>query len=332
MKNISIYIFLAISILVGLPACSEDDFGETIFDTTESELDPSSYSYPFDCWLRDNFLNGYNLDFRYRMQDVGTDMSYNLVPATYENSIDMALLLKYLWLDAYNEVGSESFMKENSPRIVHLIGSPAFNPVNGTMVLGLAEGGLKISLFRCNALDYTDIAMMNEYYFKTMHHEFAHILHQKKTYPKEFRTLSSNYYEPNKWQERDEKVVASLGFVSPYGGSQEREDFVEVIANYIVKTDADWSQILDWASKGWKLQGSAYVESEDTDGVDGKAVILQKLGICRTWLADAWGIDLDKLRESVQRRQATIDIVELRKELDQYRALRSETKNADNKK
>lgn len=319
MKNLLFYMGLVISMMLGLSSCKEDDFTDSIFDVESAELDPTSYTYPFDKWLYEEFLKGYNLDFRYKMQDVGTDMNYNLVPATYQNSIDMALLLKYLWLDAYNEVADAQFMKANSPRIVHLIGSPAFNPVNGTMTLGTAEGGLKISLFRVNDLNYSNVEMLNEFYFKTMHHEFAHILHQKKTYPKEFNEISVSFYEPSKWQDRDDRVVASLGFVTPYGSSQSREDFVEVIANYIVKPEADWNQILDWASKGWVLKDGVYVEGEDTDGVNGKEVILQKLSICRNWLASAWNIDLDKLRETVQFRQDNIDIVELRKQIDKYK-------------
>lgn len=326
MKKLLFYIVLLLTAISATVGCSEDDFSESIFDTTVSKLDPNSYSYPFDCWLRDSFLVDYNLDFRYRMQHVGTDMNYNLVPTRYENAIDMALLLKYLWLDAYNEVADADFMSENSPRIVHLIGSPAFNPVNGTMILGLAEGGLKISLFRCNELDYTDVPMMNEFYFKTMHHEFAHILHQKKVYPKEFNEISTSHYEPKNWQDRDERVVASLGFASPYGGSETREDFVEIIANYIVKPDADWNQLLEWASKGWDVTLDAYGKpvsvteaAEDRDGVDGKEVILQKLAICKVWLKDAWRIDLDQLRATVQKRQAEIDIQELRKQIDSYK-------------
>lgn len=51
------------------------------------------------------------------------------------------------------------------------------------MVLGTAEGGMKITLYNVNDInpDKIDINLLNEYYFQTMHHEFAHILHQTKT-------------------------------------------------------------------------------------------------------------------------------------------------------
>lgn len=299
--------------LISIVACNNtsDELGPTIFDTVDHGLDSTSYSFKLDSYLNINFLKPYNLTFIYRLEDKGTDMNYNLVPATYENSKKMAVLIKYLWFDVYGKMVNPEFLKSYGPRTIQLIGSPAYNPVNGTMLLGLAEGGMKISLFRVNELDINDIETLNEFYFKTMHHEFAHILHQKKTYPKEFNLISYANYEPFSWQDRDERVAQSLGFVSPYAGSQTREDFVETIANYIVKTDAQWNTILTNASKGWTVSGTTVTEGTDTDGVDGKAVILQKLSICRAWLKDSWNIDIDLLRQEVQIRQANINMTVL---------------------
>ena len=304
---------MAILLLSFFVACSTEELGPTIFESSSKELDSTSYTYHFDKFLNDSYLKTYNLQFRYKMQDMGTDMNYNLVPATLDNSKKIAVLVKYLWFDVYAKVVNPDFLKLYGPRIIHLIGSPAYNPANGTILLGLAEGGLKVSLFRINSIDPSDIEMMNEYYFKTMHHEFAHILHQTKTYPKEFNLISYKNYEPFSWQDRDEKIAASLGFASSYGSSQTREDFVEIIANYIVKTDTQWNQLMDDASKGWKVviddKGeSSIIETPDIDGINGKEVILRKLSICRTWLADSWNVDLDALRKEVQIRQSNIQL------------------------
>lgn len=291
-----------------LVSCTDETLGPSIFDTTGSTLDSTSYTYAFDKFLYNNYLVPYNLEFAYKMKDVETDMDYNLVPASLENSEEIAVLCKYLWFDVYAQVVDSSFLKKYGPRMIHLIGSPAYNPANGTMILGLAEGGIKISMLNVNRINTSDPDMLNEYYFKTMHHEFAHILHQTKQYPVDFNLISYKNYDPYSWQDRTDQEAASLGFVSPYGSSANREDFVEIIANYIVKTDAQWNLVLDYASKGWTITNSAVVETTDIDGVDGKAVILKKLGICRTWLKDAWGVDLDSLRSTVQYRQAHIDM------------------------
>lgn len=367
MKYISSLALAAIALL-GAASCSEDDLGPTIFPDVEDELDPTSYTYKFDKWLKDAYLTPYNLDFRYKMQDVGTDMNYNLVPASYDKAVDLAVLTKYLWFDVYDKLAGEDFLKSYGPRIIHLIGSPAFNPQTGTMVLGLAEGGIKVSLFRVNELDNSNFAAMNEYYFKTMHHEFSHILHQTKTIPTEFQTISNGKYDDNNWQDQWEPRINSLGIVTNYGSSQMREDFAETIANYITLTDEDWELIYKNAARGWEAPGgeddldaSVYycwyyyknndatgsklyaVDSQvqettdesgnvsyslksspntvvyavqDKDGVDGVATLKQKINVCRTWFKDEWGVDLDALREEVQKRQKNYDINALRKQVE----------------
>ena len=256
------YIFgsaLVIAIGCGFASCSEDDLGESIFDTTDGGLDPDSYTYNFDKWLLENYTQVYNLDFCYKMKDIATDMDYNLVPATYDKSVDLAVLTKYLWFDVYRDLVGVKFLQQYGPRIIHLIGSTAINPASQTEILGLAEGGLKVSLFRVNLLDTDDFEQLNEKYFKTMHHEFAHILHQTKTYPKEFDLITASHYEPFDWQSRNGGVVASLGFTTNYASSQAREDFAETIANYITRTDDQWNLTLWMAERNWK----AVDESEE---------------------------------------------------------------------
>jgi len=376
MKKIKYYIsslLLMATVALTMTSCGEESLGETIFPDVDETLDSSSYTYKLDKFVKTNYLDVYNLQFLYKMADISTNMNYNLVPATYENSIDLAVLCKYLWFDVYDKIAEDGsdFLKSYGPRIILLIGSPAYNASSGTEIVGLAEGGVKISLFKVNAMNINDFEMMNEYYFKTMHHEFAHILHQTKTYPSEFNTLSVGHYDSNNWQSRGEGVVASLGFVSTYASSEYREDFAETIANYIVKTDAQWNRILELAARGWAsdvaddvtadfycyyyypdndhnqslvyvTENQVYIETdedgnehkywgrnnrdpegnrievfdvEDTDGIDGAAVIEQKVQIARQWLADVWGVDLDALRQEVQERQLNYDIKELRKQV-----------------
>lgn len=302
MKKNVLNILLIGCILSLLTACGDDDFTDSIFIDPDP-LDPTADTYKFDVWLEENYRVPYNLEFAYKLKDVESDFDYNLVPTKLEQSKKMAILIKYLWFDVYNDVVSEEFLKEHGPRFIHLIGSPAYNPVHGTVLLGTAEGGIKITLYQCNELDVTDIDHMNYYYFQTMHHEFAHILHQKKTYPKEFETYSAGYYTTNAWTETTESQAASLGFVTPYGSSQPREDFVEVIANYIVKSDSEWNRILDLAAKPGINNNGIEVD----DPLDGEAIIITKLGIAKKWLLEAWNVDLDALRAEVQERQKHVD-------------------------
>jgi len=356
MQGLNKYLLVCAAFAVMLLfSCREDELTSTIFNNdSEDVLDPTSYTYGLDSFLVENYLKPYNMRFIYKMQDKGTDMNYNLVPATFEKSKQMAVLTKYLWTDVYDKIAGFNFLKKNGPRIIHLIGSPAYNPTSGTILLGLAEGGLKVSLFRVNELDVrsvdaASVDVLNEYYFKTMHHEFAHILHQTKIYPKTFNEFSYKDYNPLGWQDRHENITFSLGFVSPYAGSQTREDWVEVIANYIVKTDEWWEQTYAKAAKGWRQidksdPSKGVVDYEDVevvdangnvvidpstgqpqterriiqgseDGVAGEVVIRQKLDMAKEWMLTEWGVSLDSLRKEVQYRQAHINIDSLLQQL-----------------
>ncbi len=287
-------------------SCSkEDEFAGSIFNTKDT-LSVNSETYSFDMWLRESYLIPYNLDFRYKLQDVGSDQDYNLVPTSFVKAQQMAKLVKYLWFDVYGTIVGPEFLKENGPRIIHLIGSPAYNPISGTILLGTAEGGLKVTLYRCNELDPTNVDQLNEYYFKTMHHEFAHILHQKRNYPVEFGLISKGNYNPLGWQYKTDSEAATLGFVSPYAGSEKHEDFVEIIANYLVKSDDQWNSILELASKPGI---DNYRDTLPDDGINGQAVILEKLDIAKKWLKNSWNIDIDALRTEILTREEHINEV-----------------------
>jgi substrate import-associated zinc metallohydrolase lipoprotein len=265
MKKIKYYISALLLVAVAamtLSSCGEEKLGETIFPDVDETLDPNSYSYKLDKFLKENYLDKYNLTFLYKMPDISTNMNYNLVPAEYNNAIDLAVLCKHLWFDVYDKVAGEDFLKTYGPRIILLIGSPALNPNSGSEIVGLAEGGIKISLFKVNSMNINSFEQMNELYFHTMHHEFAHILHQTKTYPTEFNTISVGRYDANNWQYRGDEVT-SLGFVTAYGSSEYREDFAETIACYIVYTESQWNRMMELAARGYATSAS----EDDLDAV-----------------------------------------------------------------
>ena len=150
-------------------SCSEDDLSGTSVIKPEQTTET-----PLDSWLYKNYIEPYNIEFRYRYEDMESDMIYDLTPANYEKSVQMAKLVKHLCLQAYDEVtGSRDFITSYFPKMVFLVGSPAYNN-NGEVVLGTAEGGTKITLYAVNNMDPTDVDLLNEWYFKTIHHEFAH--------------------------------------------------------------------------------------------------------------------------------------------------------------
>ena len=94
MKRITIFFAsLAALFALGLSSCSDDDLGASIYNTDPSidYLDKASATFPLDTFLKVNYLEPYNLRFIYRMEDIGSDLQKNLVPADYEKSCKLAV-------------------------------------------------------------------------------------------------------------------------------------------------------------------------------------------------------------------------------------------------
>ena len=176
--------------------------------------------------------------------------------------------------------------------MIHLIGSPAYD--NGKITLGTAEGGLKVTLYNINALNpnSVDVEMMNRWYFSTMHHEFSHILHQTIEFPQDFYAVSSGKYIGNGWVNVSDEAALGMGFITAYGGSEVHEDFAELVANYVTHDAAWWQQQLKIADEG-------------------ATFINQKMEIVRNYMNEVWNIDLDKLRDIVQRRYEQVKYIDL---------------------
>lgn len=266
---------------------------EKPLDPNSQVIDSDTAQNDFDKWLVSNYVEAYNIDFKYRMEMNESQMSYWLVPAEYNKSIVMAKLVRHLCLEAYDEItGSRDFIKEHFPKMIHLIGSAAYKN-NGTMILGEAEGGLKITLYMINDL-MLDPDYLNYYYFKTMHHEFAHILHQKKPYSTDFNLISGSDYVTDAWSDTwsGDADAQKNGFISEYASKEANEDFVELIAVYVTSTAAEWNSVIKNAG-------------------DGAAIINAKFDIVYNYMLNTWGINLDDLREVVQRRQSEIETLDL---------------------
>lgn len=288
-------IYLALLIMtMGLVACSEDDkiSSTTIFPTTPPERDA------FDIWLQKNYTATYNIDVKYKMEDIESDMTYQLVPADSSKSAKIAILIKYLWFDAYNEAVGQNFVKANVPRIIHFIGLSAYNS-NGTETVGTAEGGLKVTLYKINDIDESRIQTdayyhrLNEYYFHTMHHEFTHILHQKVPYDTNFKLISEANYRSTDWYLYSTAQAQRLGFITKYAMSQPDDDFAELMSTYITSSKSEWES--DMATAG-------------TSGAD---IINQKLEILRKYMQESWGLDIDLLRDIIQRRASEMKTLDL---------------------
>jgi len=288
-RNILLYTFLLLIVAIGFFACSEDKLDDkSVIKDSQKEVNE------FDQWILVNYIIPYNIDLKYRMEDIESDMNYQLVPARVAQSIELAKLMQYLCLEAYDEVtGSRDFIRRYYPKMIHLIGSPAYRN-NGTMVLGTAEGGLKITMYNVNNLRL-DVDFLNEYYFKTMHHEFGHILNQTKPYTTDFDVISGTEYVNDAWNTAyaTDEAAQQDGFISRYASSEAKEDFVELLSIYVTHSPEEWAAILEKA------------------GDSGATVIKEKFEIVYNYMMNSWNIDLDQFRSIIQERQKNISSLDL---------------------
>ena len=289
MKSIKIY--LVLFLLAGMFwSCQEDKISdESIFkDNTQIQTE-------FDKWLLENYTYPYNIVFKYKMEDIESPLTYHLVPADPDKCIAWAKLIKYLWLETYVEAKDVDFVRMYVPRVIHLIGSGAYNST-GTVVLGTAHDGMMITIYAVNEFDPANPST-NELrdQMRTMFHEFSHILHQKKGYSPDFWRITNNDYILGDWSNAANtlQIANQLGFVSRYARMDVNEDFVEIIARYIVYGPAEWEAVL-------KAAGTA-----------GADKLIQKFDIVRDYLTVSWGIDIDELHRIFETRLSNIDKLDL---------------------
>ena len=286
MKNYIKFFAIAAASVMALASCQQEELNpESVIKDSRAEKNE------FDAWLEANLLRPYNVEIKYRYDLVESDLDYRTVPADYGQSIVYAHLVKYLCVDSYDEVAGTVFTCKYFPKLFFLEGTFHYDN-NGSMILGTAEGGRKIFLGGVNFLNYyveqaqetKNPGTLNELYFKTIHHEFTHILNQTKEFTEDYQMVSGTDYVLGAWNKTHRSDYLKYGFISQYSQHSAREDFAEMLSTYVLNSQAQWDS---WMASA---------------GTDGAAKIAKKLDYVRKYLLDAFGIDLEELREVILRR------------------------------
>lgn len=305
MKN-TIKLFIALSVVLAVfSSCRKDSLSD------ESVIiDSNTEQNAFDKWIYDNLTVPYNIDLFYRLLDRESDLSYNVIPAEIEKAEKMAILVKHLCIESYCEAtGSNAFIRQNFPKCLFLVGSPEYKN-NGVIVLGTAEGGKVINLFNINALKHNDVASLNDSYFKTIHHEFGHILNQTRPYSNDYLAISSKYYVGDDcfdtYSSRSDSIKD--GFISPYSSSEHTEDFVEMLSIFLVSDPATWESYFTLA-QNYDAQAAAGTVINNRHLGAGESAydnLSQKFEMVYNYMKDSWGIDIYELKDIIQRRQKEV--------------------------
>ena len=307
----------------------------------EQSLNPQN---ALDRYIEKTLSKPYNIDIVYRFLEREIYRSYTFAPTQYEKAVEFVNVFNYLFVEPYIRVTSQQFMKEHSFNSVVLIGEPAFNP-SGVKITGFANAGIKIHLLEINQIEPNNIYYLNDNILATLYHENAHTWHQAKLFSTEYERISATDYKRDNWitaWDRNTSNFLPAGFITAYSSYNSNEDFVELLARYIVyynatldcgcattdtslDTNGDgFNDALDTAWKAkftnygslydgeWNYYESSKVWEEElkradskirpTETYTGKQKIEQKLAILKKYLTDEWHINLDELRAEIRSR------------------------------
>jgi len=270
-KNIS---FLMLTIVM-LSSCSKE---ETL-DASSLRLGGDKWEKTeVDNWIFTNLTKPYNIEVKYKWDRTELNMIKTLVPPREELVVPVMDAMKQVWIEPYEFIKGENFIKEMGQKQFVLVGSVEYNS-NGTIVLGQAEGGRKITLFEINNFDLKNKALIRRM-LKTMHHEFAHILHQKKMFTPLYGQITPGGYDATWFNYTDEEAW-ELGFISAYARNTIEDDFVEMVAIMLIEGKEGFAEIINNAGEG-------------------KAALQQKELYVRQYMLETWGINMDVLQQKTQ--------------------------------
>lgn len=219
--------------------------------------------------------------------------------------INSAKLIDYLWVGSFEAQGKagEDFIKKYSPPEIVLIGSYIYND-DGTILLGFAESGVRITLLNMNAFDFQDIGWLlntSSGVVPVILHEFSHIIHQKNDIPDGFREISDSYLGSS-WSNGVSFYDAiKLGMVRNYATMNEYEDFCEIVSHYVSLPQAVFDYyFIDQEDCSVYSNYNDIVECSELN--EGRQKISRKLELTKKYFSDKFDIDLSKVRDTIQTR------------------------------
>lgn len=271
-----IFLIIAVVVSMGLYSCSKDNeklnaddlrFGGDTWVKTE-----------LDEWIYNHFTKPYNIEVKYKWDRTELNMPKTLVPVKEEKVKPVMEAMEKVWIKPYVALKGEDFIKQMSQKQFVLVGSPEYN-ANGTIVLGQAEGGKKITLFVVNFFDKSNLTEVKRM-LKTMHHEFGHILHQKKMFTPLYATITPDGYDAT-WFNYTDAQALPLGFISAYARNSVEDDFVDTLAIMLIEGKVGFDALVARAGTG-----AAALRAKET--------------IIRNYMQETWGIDLTELQSKTQ--------------------------------
>jgi substrate import-associated zinc metallohydrolase lipoprotein len=222
----------ALAVIILGASCRKDENGSL----STAPLGLGGDSWPannIDKWIYDSLTTPFNIAVKYRWDSWELELDKTLVPPDTSKVIPSLLGLKQVAFAPYiQQTGNSDLLRRYLPKSFVLVGSPQYN-YNGSITLGQAEGGTKITLYLIN---YFSRLKKDSASFKqmihTIHHELGHILHQNVLFSPNYKTITGNYTAT--WFNVTDASARTQGFISAYAMAAPEEDFVEMISSILV--------------------------------------------------------------------------------------------------
>ena len=281
--------FAYIGILLIITSSCYKNEGLSIDETVSD----NEFASELDNYIEQNFTEEYNMAVRYKFVDQYVDLGQRVTPPSLEAVRPMLDFIDYFWIEPYLEVpNGEAFFRRFVPAEIIFLGGLIYNG-DGTVTLGTADAGARITFTNVNAIDVTDVNWRT-IQLQTVYHEFAHSVHQNFKLPNSFETISpTGYTSAGAWFNLTDEEALQRGFVSPYATVDPNEDFAETVAFYIFDPDFE--------EKFITLKDNCITADCENDNA-GKSMILEKISSIRSHYEKVTGVNLDLVRASVQSR------------------------------
>jgi substrate import-associated zinc metallohydrolase lipoprotein len=264
----------AMVLLLLFGACREEDEDLDVFfpgeDVTKTDI---------DVWIDEHYTTPYNIAVEYKWNPFELPTNKTLVPVKEDKVIPVMDVVRKIWIDPYVLKAGEVFVKKHAPKQFVLVGSAEYNN-DGTIVLGEAESGRKVTLFVINDFDKTNVPAVKQM-LHTIHHEFAHILHQTILYPREYKQVTPAGYTASWYNTADADALA-LGFITPYARASFDEDFVEMISTMLVEGHEGYEAIVAGTT------------------AEGQALLRRKEAFVVSYFKASWNLDFYALQEATE--------------------------------
>lgn len=283
-------IFALILIAIGSIATSSCYDDESVESPVKQQT-PSED--PIDIFIQTNFVDKYGVAVRYKFVDRYVDPDKRVAPPLREVVEPTLDFLTEFWVEPYiNVQNGRRFFENHVPAEVILIGSLMYND-DGTVTLGTADAGARITLTDVNSIDLEDeewlLLQLNVIY-----HEFAHIVHQRYNLPTNWQQISpEGYTSVGSWYTLTDEEALQRGFVTNYATSDYNEDYAETVAHILFYPEFYERYIID-------------EENCTTDDCiarnEGRALIRRKYVSVLAHYEQVTGVDLLEVRAIVQDR------------------------------